>query len=265
MRLFHTVEYRLTRADSVGTITSRVFAALRTHGLHQTPLSFSFSDSPFSKVSGVDRILKRFPSVRANGDCSERVEDQGVSSVVASRVPLPTLESPLADEIEEVMQGVPRRFPVDEATITFKNIAWDDGMNRENPTLPDDRDESVEYGGIRIQSSWWISGRDNHMLASVELPVPSDDSTTFPAIPEPAATILPSLGPIQISRPEVFFDDEEQQLIDRRKQEADEVIDSWRGRFKDLSEMLLFPHRLPHPSDAENHFAPHRSAVTLAQ
>jgi hypothetical protein len=132
-RLFRTFHYPVPRRELADRF-ARVLAAVGRPGQGVWRLLFFFSDSPLNSVSAMDRMVRAFPQAAPFlyqglvGPPHHRPAD----ARMLSNYPPPWTEhnphSPegsLAPEVlEEILRGIPRRFPVFDAGVIFDGVDW---------------------------------------------------------------------------------------------------------------------------------------------
>ncbi|TCM90652.1 hypothetical protein EV294_1103 [Paenibacillus sp. BK033] len=191
MKLYKRVIYRLAKRDTPLGVTERIRQAFITSDIVPHDIKFFVSDSQRG-VSGIDRLLKQNPklsSYRYSVGTSEGFE-QRLTNLPArwdgANSDGVTNSLGMEDAIE-IVGGIPRRYPLNRLTFIFDNLP----ILRRNPKasiedpIPFVAKGDVRYQRlfspsvtgwsdypspcIRLQSDWWISGRNNFLDAIVEL------------------------------------------------------------------------------------------------
>lgn len=246
-RFFRLFVYSSPPREPLADTFVRVLATVGRPGDGIARLLFYFEDGPVSSVSGVERIVRAFPPT-----ARFRYEGPGESTVLGNFSPpwtgghpdLPG-DSPGLDPavLEEILRGVPRRFPVWKAGVTFDGVDWPgtgEGLaagparGERDPVAPSDW--RYLFSSVAIQR--WHGHASCH--AMVECPDPS-------ARLDPVTTgKLARIGRVQ--RQDVRAGSTAEELAEhgRRKAEAEAIVQAFKAGLDGwLADRVSLPHPWP--------------------
>ncbi|MCK9862133.1 hypothetical protein [Paenibacillus sp. ATY16] len=191
MKLYKRIIYRLAKNDTPLAITERIKQAFFALATDLNDIKFFVNDSMHG-VSGINRLLKQYPAltpylhtVETSHGSEQRLTNLAVGWDGSN--PNGCTESIEIDDAIEIIRGVPRRYPLNKLTFIFDRLPMlsripNCSMVEPVPFIVKGRLHSPklftpsvtgwsDYPSpcIRLQSDWWISGRNNFMDAIVEL------------------------------------------------------------------------------------------------
>ncbi|GLX70514.1 hypothetical protein [Paenibacillus glycanilyticus] len=191
MKLYKKINYRLAKNDTPLVIAERVKQAFVNLDTELLTIKFFANDSVYG-VSGINRVLKHFPKLTPYLHTVDTLQgsEQRLSNLPVGwdgSNPDGFTDSITIDDAIEVVRGVPRRYSLNDLTIIFDRLPL---LTRIPESLRIDPVPYTVKGRlhfpnlfspkvtgysdypspcIRLQSDWWISGRNNFMDAIVEL------------------------------------------------------------------------------------------------
>ncbi|WP_310829169.1 hypothetical protein [Paenibacillus pedocola] len=227
MKLYKLIMFRLSKKDTPPVLAAKVLETLREHGEQTADIKFYLSDSSSMSASGIERVLKHAPMLNKYKfpvpSEPERFEPPYAMSNLSEdwdSCNLNGCTDPLSPELMvEIINGIPRRFPINEATFIIDSLSILRSSPEKAATRPvpyhakgDFRTDCRFYAGspvnlntypspcIILQSNWWITGRQNFLYAIVEL-----DEEDIPegadSLQAKTSTFVKNLGEIEYEAP----------------------------------------------------------------
>jgi hypothetical protein len=253
LRLFAHHAYRLTKAETTGSVFGRV---LRT--MDRSPrVQFLLADFA-SATTGVKRALKRFPALApferrarhpAGLDLVHLVNLDARFREHAPGLPAAGLD---AASLADLANGIPRSFPVHGAVFYFPDVPWADVREDDpvvapaswyaGPPLP-----ASPVPGILLTSHWWSTRRKIELHATVPLATPAPDARELPGATEPVSRKLRELGSFRAPQLRVVLERGEG-LTPADSKHLEEIVRSWDAAIATLLDVLPLPHALPPPT-----------------
>lgn len=192
MRLYKLIQYRLSKKDTPLEVIERIRHAFNALGIDAHDIKIYASDMQCGSVSGIDRLLKHNPllsSYRHTVGTSVGLE-QRLTNLPArwdGANPEGFTSSLRMEDAIEISSGIPRRYPLNNLTFIFDKLPIlrrTSNAFKEEP-IPFVTKGEVRYTRlfapsitgwsdypspcIRLQTDWWISGRNNFLDAIIEL------------------------------------------------------------------------------------------------
>jgi hypothetical protein len=192
VKLYKQILYRVVKKkDTPQVMIERISQAFLAAGYEPTDIKF-FVNEPMNGVSGIDRLLKRNPALVPFRHLAETSlgNEQRLTNLSARWMcanPDGCTDSLNMEDTLEIVRGIPRRYPLNQATFVFDRLP----MLSRNPEAAKSAPVPFVAKGdvrftrlfapsipgrsnypspcIRLQSDWWISGRSNFLDAIVEL------------------------------------------------------------------------------------------------
>lgn len=246
-RLFRLFVHASPRREPLADTFTRVVAILGRPGNGIARLLFSFEDNPVSTVSGVERIVRALPETARF--LHEPPPPSGVREL--SNFPAPWIGSnpnapgePLGpDVLDEILRGIPRRFPVWRAGVTFDGVDWP-GTGERLPAGParGERDPVAPsdwrylFPSVSIQR--WHGRASGHAIVECPDPAAELDRVT--------AGKLARIGRVERQDVRAGFSPEELAEHQRRKAEAEAVVTEFKARTDAwLADQVPLPHGWP--------------------
>jgi len=269
--------FAASRKEPLADMAGRVHMGFLAAGFAEPTVRFTFSDPPASPditvaqtamgtkpVSSIERVLKRWPELGKFAHDIGPGTGRGVKTrILTNLTPSGVIEPVDFAFLKEITQGVPRSFPFRGIGLHFSAAGFSEGAPL--PTVPDPRtlgmliSAGVDIatgapitGGISVQDSWWVNGRQRS-LSAMRVVEADPGAKKLPAPPENVATVLAACGKarktVQIplvlppagTTPELIVP---VGVVAKQTAEAIQaVVQAYRDKIAELLEML--PHDLP--------------------
>lgn len=191
MKLYRKIIYRLGKKDTPQVVTERIRQAFMAAQFDPVDIKFFASDSTFG-VSGIERLLKKNPRLAPFRHTVETSlgQEQRMTNLPArweSANPSGNTASLSMEDMMEIVSGIPRRTPLHRTTFIFDRLPMLSRSPEAAKAVPNPFIAKGDVGFtrlftpstlgwsdypspcIRLQSDWWISGRNNFLDAIVEL------------------------------------------------------------------------------------------------
>jgi len=247
MHLALLTTFAAGRKDPLAEMLDRVYSAIIAGGFGEPALLFTLLESPHSRVSSVDRALKRFPELRAVERRTEATKN-GIPStrVLTNRPNLGgTREVIPFNTLLEVARGVPRTFPFNDVAIHFVVRSLSGGLEM----LPT---EVGHDAGISVTDSWWISGRQRSLSALAILKT-DPSARQLPKLPDEVTALFAACGkmrktiqlPLADMTPTLI-----RPAIPESGQAITATVQECRTKMPEIVERAGLPHDLPSIEDA---------------
>ena len=270
------------RKEPLADMVGRVHAGFLAAGFGEPTVRFTLSDPPVSpetsavrqvmgskSVSSIERVLKRWPELgKFARDLGSRTSRGTKARILTNLTPAGVIEPADFALLKEIAQGVPRSFPFRGISFHFSAAGFSEGAPL--PTVPDPRtlgmliSAGVDVrtgtpitGGVTVQDSWWVNGRQRSLQA-MRVVEADPAAKKLPAPPENVAVVLAACGKarktIQIplvlppagTTPELIVP---VGVVAKETAEAIRaVVQAYRAKMTELLETL--PHDLPHEVEA---------------
>ncbi|WP_232698670.1 hypothetical protein [Brevibacillus daliensis] len=260
MRIFTKFHFRLSKSDKTGDVFRKIVQALKEADVEFEP-GIYVTDPGNGTVSSVDRIIKKFPTMKEyeymKSDWgTDTPPNKALSNLNGGwDVPHHNQTEISIEVLEGIADGIPRAYPSNKTTFVWSGAKWDDNdkhaihANHEkaNPGYP----MSYYSSSVILQSDWWVSGRTLNLWAMVELPAPSEVDVKLERISEKAQKFISLLGKIQKEELVIVPSFEEEQDILKKREQALEITkwyDTARKKWDAPHPYPPFPHTLPNPS-----------------
>lgn len=192
MRLYKSIQFRLSKKDTPLVLTERLRHAFKASGEDYQHIKIYASDMPNGSVSGIDRMVKQNSLLLPYRHAVETTLglEQRLTNLPArwnGANPDGFTDSLSMDDVIEIASGIPRRYPLNGLTFIFDKLPILSRASNdfEEEPVPFVAKGDVRYTRlfspsitgwsdypspcIRLQSDWWISGRNNFLDAIIEL------------------------------------------------------------------------------------------------
>jgi hypothetical protein len=251
VRLFAQYPYRLTRADTTGSLFERVRRTLEG----SPTVQFLLEDSP--EGTGMARVLKRFPELAPFRRTAQDITGRTLVHVVHldARFRDHAPEGPVAGVdaamLANLANGIPRSFPVHNAVFYFPEVSWA-GVTAREPVdatggwyaIRPANTGASPVPGIILTSHWRSTRRQIELHATVPLATPASDARDLPEVSEPVRRKLGTLGTFRPPRLRLVLDASEA-LSPADSNRLREIEQSWDRAVPALLDDLPLPHALP--------------------
>ncbi|HXP75216.1 MAG TPA: hypothetical protein VN823_13815 [Stellaceae bacterium] len=275
--------FAASRKEPLADMVGRVHAGFLAAGFGEPTVRFTFSDPPAASpemtvvqttmgtkpVSSIERVLKRWPELGKFARDIGSGTARGVKTrILTNLTPSGVIEPVDFAVLKEIAQGVPRSFPFRGVSFHFSAGGFSEGAPL--PTVPDPRtlgmliSAGVDIrtgtpitGGVTVQDSWWVNGRQRSLQA-MRVVEADPAAQKLPPPPESVAAVLAACGKarktIQIplvlppagATPELIVP---VGVVAKETAEAiRSVVQAYRAKMTELLEAL--PHDLPHEVEA---------------
>jgi len=273
MRLFRRFLYRLSKAENAGVLFGRARSLLAEMGCPEPRVLFYLGEGAISRVSAVERALKRFPELQRFQYTEDRHPEMHGTFPVLSNLPEswqdpnPNGETGDAglDALQAIAQGIPRAYPFIHATFVFDRVDWfGTGADLGEPAASEPRPGFVIPGNhllpsVAIESHWWVSRRQVALTAVVEVQPPGISQKRLPELPPDAQERLARLGKVHLELPIAAPSEEEAAFIARVKLEAQRLVEAAKANIEGTMAGIALPHELP-PAGREARREPRQQA-----
>ena len=268
MRLFAHYAYRLTKADTTGSLFERVLRTLEG----PPPVQFLLED--YADGSGVPRVKKCFPALAS-------FERSAVHAAGCALVHLVHLDARFREHVPggppkgidtasvaEIANGIPRSLPVHNAVFYFADVPWA-GVSAQDPIGP----VGTCYAGpplpanpvpgILLTSHWWSTRRRLQLHATVPLATPAPAAREPPALSRAVLGKLRELGQLRSPELRVLLEASEG-LTPADASRLEGIVRSWDAGLPALLDELSLPHALSPeagPESGSGLTSPHKAAL----
>lgn len=217
MKLYRKIIYRLGKKDTPQVVTERIRQAFMAAQFDPVDIKFFASDSTFG-VSGIERLLKKNPRLAPFRHTVETSlgQEQRMTNLPArweSANPSGNTASLSMEDMMEIVSGIPRRTPLHRTTFIFDRLPMLSRSPEAAKAVPNPFIAKGDAGFtrlftpstlgwsdypspcIRLQSDWWMSGRNNFLDAIVELGDPTEGTSQLELL-ESERGFLEAIGEI---------------------------------------------------------------------
>jgi hypothetical protein len=210
--------FAASRKEPLAEMVGRVHSGFLASGFGAPTVRFTLSDPPaggeatvlrtamgMKQVSSVERVLKRWPELGKFARELGSKTAPGVKTRILSNVMPSGMIEPIEFALlKEIAEGVPRSFPFRGISFHFSAAGFSEAAPL--PTVPDPRtlgmliSAGVDVrtgapitGGVTVQDSWWVNGRQRSLQA-MRVVEADPAAKKLPAPPENVAAVLAACG-----------------------------------------------------------------------
>jgi hypothetical protein len=240
--------FAASRKEPLADMLERIGSALAAGGFGESKLLFILSDGPFARVSSIDRVLKRFPDLRALERHTEAQFGVPGMRVLSNRPNLGGTGEPVAfATLLEVSRGVPKSFPFHNISLHFSIPMFSSGATV--PSLIGGQEP-----GISITDSWWVSGRQRS-LSALTIVDAEPSAKKLPQLPAAIAALFAACGKVKKTLQVPLADLAPIPPLGppaaaAAANEILAVLQDHRGRMAEIVERARLPHDLPSNEEA---------------
>jgi len=241
MRVALHTTYAATKKESLGELVGRIRQGFLGAGLEVT-IRFFFADSFIKKVSAVDRVLKRYPSMD-RFLMTAAVVHGGAETRMFSNVE--TGEPASFETIQAIAEGVSRSYPFGNVSFHFYAPVFGEafrGLPKRGNSLP----------GVLVIDNWWVKGRQRDLSVYTVVDV-EHQASELPPHPKPVADVIKACGKTKATAvvPTLAPGGGLTISIPRENIEAvNRVAADYQARMEEVVAHANLPHDLPSASEA---------------
>lgn len=273
MRVFKQFDYIITKKETPQVLLSNVKNALHDLEWAGGPIIFYLSNSAFrTGVSSVARAVKNIPILGKFEFKRPHVHGEvTLEYSVLSNLPSgwdeentnEVYDSLDINTVEEIFNGIPRSYPFHEAVVVFDQINWMKcGIGPAIPLVQiPGKKPYVWLGGylspsIILKSNWWVNGRENSLLATIEVQPPEPSQEKLTELGKNVLDILNKLGKIKRTELVAVPDEAEAIFLHDVRNRAETVISTIKDNYNNIFSQVDLPYELPNPKSLNGTFDP---------
>ena len=258
MQVVLLTTFAASRKEPLEEMVMRVHQGFLDAGISEPQVNFNFADAMAgSRVSSVDRVLKRHPDLEIFLTTASpvpgipggrRLSNGPLSPAAGKAAPYETLRA--------IVAGVPRSFPFHQVALQFHAPLFgtlEPGGARSAEMLP----------GILVSDNWWVNGRERS-LSACTLVVGDAGSRKLPPLPPELEKLFAACGKVK-KRVQVPLSGDARpgapmvrspvgiamaSADPKAAMAVHPIVMDYRARMPEIVERAALPHDLPSASEA---------------